>query len=78
MIDRLRPEDSLLLNFGLTQSVTKLPHPNAKGFKPIFHNTSDPIYLDVAKWITSLKALAPDYGIKYDVPTGPAPTTQGQ
>jgi hypothetical protein len=78
MIDRIRPEDSLLLSYGLPKSVSKLPHPDAKGFKPIFHNTSDPIYLDVSKWITSLKAIAPDYGIKYDVPTGSAPTTQGQ
>lgn len=78
MIDRVRPDDSLLLNFGLPQSVARLPHPEAKGFKPIFHTTNDPIYQAVSNWITSLKAIAPDYGIKYDVPTGSAPAVQSQ
>ena len=76
MIDRIRPEDSLLLQFGLPRSVATVPHPDVKGYKPIFHGLSDPAYLDVAKWIMSLKALAPDYGIKYEIPTGPGPTTQ--
>jgi hypothetical protein len=71
MIDRLRPENSLLLNFGLPQLVSTAPHPDAKGFTPIFHSLGDPAYLGVAKWIDDLTAIAPEYGIKYDIPTGP-------
>ena len=83
MIDRMRPEDSLLLNFGLPQSVATMPHPKAAGFEPMFHGLGDETYLDLGKWIASLKAIAPDYGIKYTIPTGvasagTAPTTQGQ
>jgi hypothetical protein len=64
-----------------------MPHPKAAGFEPMFQGLGDENYLDLGKWIASLKAIAPDYGIKYTIPTGvgpaaapagTAPTTQGQ
>jgi hypothetical protein len=83
MIDRVRPENSLLLNYGLPSSMATTPHPDVKGFTPIFHSLGDPAYVEGGKWIDSLKAIAPDYGIKFEIPTGPngagpsaAPTTQ--
>jgi hypothetical protein len=77
MIDRVHPQASLLLQFGLPRSVAATPHPDVPGFTPIFRGLTDPIYLEVYHWIGSLAPFTPDYGIKFDLPTGKAPTTQG-
>ena len=77
MIDRLRPESSLLLQFGLPRSVASTPHPEVSGYNPMFSGVSDPKYLMILQWITSLTPIAPDYGIKFQIPTGKAAATQG-
>jgi hypothetical protein len=64
MIDRLHVESSLLLQFALPRSLAATPHPEVKGFRPIFGSPQDPNYEAVARWIGSLNPIVPDYGIK--------------
>jgi hypothetical protein len=70
MIDRVHPDMSLLLQYTLPRSQASLPHPDVTGYRPLFRNDSDPGYAEVLNWITSLKAIVPDYGINFTVPTG--------
>lgn len=76
MIDRVRVDMSLLLQFGLPQSMAATPHPNAHDFKPMFRGMDDPVYQFVARWISSLRAIRPDYGIDFKLPAAAA-TTRG-
>jgi hypothetical protein len=77
MIDRARVDESLLLQFGLPQNVAVNPHPNAQGFRPMFRGVDDPVYHFVVRWISSLRAITPDYGIQFKPSTGNGATTQG-
>ncbi|MCK4601752.1 MAG: hypothetical protein KAU28_04765, partial [Phycisphaerae bacterium] len=52
LIDRNRPEDSLLLQFGLEPSEAVFTHPQVEGeaIKPIFRNTEDEKYEVTLRW----------------------------
>jgi hypothetical protein len=77
LIDRLRPDASLLLQFGLPKLIAATPHPDVKDYSPLFHGLDDPLYLQISRWIGDLDPIAPDYGIKFDIPTGKVPATRG-
>ena len=77
MIDRLHPESSLILQFGLPRSMATTPHPDVHDFKPLFVGLTDPRYIEISHWMGSLTPIAPDYGIQFDLPTGKKPATQG-
>jgi len=64
MIDRLHVQSSLLLQFALPRSLAWTPHPEVKGFRPMFGSPEDPNYEAVSHWIESLNPIVPDYGIK--------------
>jgi hypothetical protein len=64
MIDRLHVQSSLLLQYTLPSSQAWAPHPKAMGFRPMFGSPDDPNYEAISRWIESLNAIVPDYGIK--------------
>jgi hypothetical protein len=67
MIDRNRPEDSLLIQFGLPPAVSNMPHPQVDGYRPTFKGVNDPKYRQFVKWIAdSLSPLIEDYGVPFD------------
>jgi hypothetical protein len=67
MIDRNRPEDSLLIQFGLPYDVADNPHPEVEGFRPIFRTRNDARYKQFVRWIAdSLAPLRDDYGVPFD------------
>lgn len=71
MIDRLHPENSLLLQFALPPNLAAIPHPKAAGYVP---PTKRPFLLNqVKEWIRSLPAVAPTYDIDL---SKPPPTTK--
>lgn len=76
MIDRLHPDASLLLQYGLPTSIASLPHPKVQGWRPMFRDDQDPNYLMISQWIGSLKSIVPDYGIRFEIPAGSSPGTQ--
>ncbi len=71
LIDYNDPERSPLLQMGMIQNNTLLPHPEipagypGSGFRPIFRSTRDPKYRDAIDWIRSMYQPRPDYGIEY-------------
>ena len=74
MLDRERPEDSLLVQFALPPDVGNPPHPKAQNYKGVAHGRSDPNLKAATDWISSLKPVAPDYD--FDL-TPQAPATRG-
>lgn len=76
MIDRSRPEESLLLQYGLPREDAKTPHPDVEGWLPSFRGdwTRDPIYRSIVKWIgDELYRPTPNYGIRWTPPVPPEP-----
>lgn len=70
MIDRVRPESSLLALYGMNPDISKIPHPKVIGWKAIFTNPDDPRYRTLLRWMGSrLVAVAPNYEIKFELPT---------
>ena len=64
MIDRDRPDDSLLLTYALPQDKSLKPHPSPPEIKSILRNREDPRYNLLADWILSLRNPHPDYGVE--------------
>ena len=54
LISRDTPERSPLLQLGLPQSESAIPHPDAQGWRPYFRSRDDQRYLDMVEWIRSL------------------------
>ena len=71
MIDRNRPEDSLLIQFGLPPDISNMPHPEVEGFRPLFRTVQEPRYKQFVRWIAdSLPPLKEDYGVPFNTGGG--------
>ena len=67
MIDRNRPEDSLLVQFGLAPDLANMPHPQVEGYRPLFRTRNDQKLKQVVRWISdSLSPLQDDYGVPFE------------
>lgn len=79
LIDRVIPEDSVLLSYMLPREGNPRPHPpvgRGPRFKPTIRPRSEE-YQAVADWINFLLTPAPDYGLEYDHPyRGPFDLTE--
>ena len=76
MIDRQRPEQSLLLQNGLPGAIAEYDHPDVPNYRPALRNTADPRYRLVLDWIASLRPVDTDYGIAYDAQDAGGAATQ--
>jgi hypothetical protein len=75
MIDRARPDQSLLVQYMLPPTIAEHDHPQVPGYRPIVRGREDPVYLRTIDWIgKSLEPVEPDYGIDYRPPVGRATT----
>ena len=78
MIDRNRPEDSLLIQYGLAPNISNMPHPEVEGYRPIFRTLNDPKYRQFVRWIADeLNPLNEDYGVPFEE-EGQAPPARAQ
>jgi len=66
LIDRNRPAQSLLLQFGLPEDVASARHPVHQ--TPIYNNYQDLRYQAVDEWIRGLLNPHPVYELSYQVP----------
>ena len=74
MIDRDRPQDSLLLQFALPPSVGSPGHPNVANYRGVVKSLSDPRASRAFEWISALNTPAPDYSA-IDLSGGAGPAT---
>ncbi|MEM6459217.1 MAG: hypothetical protein AAF710_07475 [Planctomycetota bacterium] len=65
LIDRVNPEDSLLLQWGLPREAARFPAPDVPGWRPAFTSPDEPRFRNYADWVASLYPDDLDYGITY-------------
>lgn len=75
LINRVQPDNSLLLTFMLPDKEVKpeMRHPGTAAIRPIFQSRNAPGYKRIEKWIASLRQPAPDYGVIF---IGKGPTSR--
>jgi hypothetical protein len=61
MIDRERPDDSLLIQFSMPPELGIPPHPKAPNYHGAVHTRNDPRLKAARDWINSLNPIVPDY-----------------
>lgn len=79
MIDRLRPDQSALLQFGLSDQYAEFKHPRVRGYNGIFpRGRDDPKYKAILAFVQQMTPVQPDYGFDYklDRKTPTTATTQ--
>ena len=66
MIDRLRPDQSALLQFGLSDQYAEFKHPHVRGYNGIFpRGRDDPKYKAILAFVQQMTPVQPDYGFDY-------------
>ena len=69
LIDYTRPEQSLLLQLALRPQLSAFPHPEVRGYKPVFLSTRSRRYAQALEWIDAMHRPRPQYPIEYELPT---------
>lgn len=66
MLDRVSPEQSLLLQFLLPPEVARFPHPGVRGFRAVFRSMEADGFRQFLNWVSqSLTPIDPDYGFEF-------------
>ena len=73
LIDYDKPEDSLLLQYALPRKDARFPHPDVKGFRPIFTRANQRLLRDSLAWIRSMYRPRPRYPVSFEAPVLDAP-----
>jgi hypothetical protein len=76
MVDVERPEDSLLIQYGLRPESAKVPHPEVTGWRPAFVNTQAPDYRNLVEWVESFNRVRQTYPIEFNPPGFDSAVTQ--
>lgn len=72
LIDFESPERSALLHLGLPRNDSLHPHPEVRGWSPVFRNKEARRFQQAVAWIDALYRPRPEYPFEY-----PPPPTQG-
>ena len=73
MVNFEDPPNSLLIQYALPRTTARYPHPDVKGWKPVFSNSTPQLMQDTLEWIRSMYQPRPDYPVKYIPPKLDAP-----
>jgi hypothetical protein len=68
LINYDRPEDSLIIQYGLPAGAARKPHPKANGWKPAFPPINAKLKEEAVEWILAMMQPRPDYPVKYVPP----------
>lgn len=60
------PEMSLMIQYGLPRNAARLPHPDVRGWKPVFNRPDDRMFKGAVQWIKSMMQPRPPYPIEFD------------
>lgn len=67
------PSDSLLIQYAMPRHMARYPHPDVKGWTPVFRNGTPQLLTDTVEWIRGMYQPRPDYPIDYKAPKLNAP-----
>ncbi|MEM8758511.1 MAG: tetratricopeptide repeat protein [Planctomycetota bacterium] len=79
LIDFEEPASSLLLQAGLPRHAAAVPHPEVRGWRPVFRGATDGNFGKAVRWIEGMYVPRPAYSIDYTPPAAsePSPATPG-
>jgi hypothetical protein len=77
LINYDRPEDSLVLQYGLPRESARKPHPKVPGWKPVFTDTSHRLWQGSIEWVRAMMMPRPEYPVEYDPPRLERPALAG-
>lgn len=60
------PEMSLIVQYGLPREAARLPHPDVRGWSPVFARSNDRMKQDTIRWIKSMMQPRPTYPVEFD------------
>lgn len=73
MVDFETPADSLLIQYAMPRNMARNPHPDVKGWKPVFSQGTPQLLQDTVEWIRGMYQPRPEYPIQYKAPKLNAP-----
>ena len=69
LINYLAPTDSLVLQYAMSRDVARKPHPDVRGWRPVFTRGNRRLLEDAVAWIQSMMhEPRPEYPVDYDPP----------
>lgn len=68
LIDWQTPERSLLMQMGMTRQNAYRPHPDVRGWRPVFRTPADRRFREAVAWIESMYRPRSEYEIEYTPP----------
>ncbi len=68
MIDWEDPARSLMLQMALPRGEAIFPHPEVRGWRPLFTNRDSEGFRDAVEWIESMHRPRPEYDLAYETP----------
>ena len=73
LINYERPADSLLIQYALPRKEARFPHPDVKGFRPVFSRSNQRLLEATLSWINSMYQPRTRYPVNYDPPVLDSP-----
>jgi hypothetical protein len=73
MVNFEDPPNSLLIQYATARNLARYPHPDIKGWKPVFNQQTPQLLADTLDWIRSMYQPRPEYPVKYVPPRLNAP-----
>ncbi len=70
LVDRTRPNESLLLQFGLPRDRAQFPHKDVVGMRTPFTSAQVGPYQTILNWISNILLPTADYKVEYQIPSG--------
>jgi hypothetical protein len=68
LINYDKPEDSLIIQYGLPRESARKPHPRVDGWKPVFSPINQKMKGDTIEWIMAMMQPRPEYPVDYEPP----------
>ncbi len=62
------PMMSLIVQYGLPRHLARQPHPDVKGWKPVFGRSGTRMLRDTVSWIETMMQPRPQYPVDYEPP----------
>ncbi|MBX3355935.1 MAG: hypothetical protein KF724_09580 [Phycisphaeraceae bacterium] len=68
LVDFEDPESSLIIQYGMPRAEARYPHPDVKGWRPVFTGTAKALKGDTMQWIRGMYSPRPEYPVDYEPP----------
>lgn len=68
LINYGKPDDSLIIQYGLPRELARKPHPRVDGWKAAFSATNPRLRQEAIEWIGSMMQPRPEYPVDYQPP----------